>query len=52
MAVVKNFEDLECWKAARVLVNDVYEVLDNCRDFTFCDQMKRAALSVMNNIAE
>lgn len=49
------FEDLEAWKMARVLTNEVYA---HCRseplakDFGLSGQLRRAALSVMNNIAE
>jgi len=28
------------------------ESMKNCRDFSFCDQIKRASVSIMNNIAE
>lgn len=31
---------------------DVYEDFAKCRDFTFVDQIKRAAVSISNNIAE
>lgn len=31
---------------------NVYALLANCKDFSFRDQMQRAALSVMNNISE
>lgn len=49
---VERFEDLECWKAARELVGLVYALLSGCRDFSFRDQIQRAAVSVMSNIAE
>jgi len=55
MAKIERFEDLECWKAARELVNFVYEVSETGklkRDFDTKSQFRRAALSVMNNIAE
>ncbi len=51
----KSFEDLDAWKAARELTNEVYA---HCRreplsrDFGLCDQLRRAAVSAMNNIAE
>jgi four helix bundle protein len=52
---ITRFEDLECWKDARDIVNSVYCV---CRadgfkrDYSLTDQVKRAAISVMANIAE
>lgn len=52
MATVERFEDLLCWKKSRELVREVYYALDNCRDHGFRDQIQRAAISVMSNIAE
>ncbi len=52
MTTCKKFEDLEIWKEARVVVNQVYRSLKECRDYGFKDQMQRAAVSIMNNIAE
>ena len=49
---LNNFEEIESWKEARKLVADVYKSLQNCRDWGFRDQMQRAALSIMANIAE
>lgn len=52
---VKRFEDLECWKEAREIVNRVYRVCSVNgfkRDYTLADQIKRAAISIMANIAE
>ncbi|MDX6767746.1 MAG: four helix bundle protein [Candidatus Methylacidiphilales bacterium] len=48
----QRFEDLEIWQEARQLHFQAYVALESCRDFSFRDQMRRAALSVMNNIAE
>jgi len=53
--MVDKFEELDCWTVARELVNAVYATTADkaCgRDYAFVDQMRRAALSVMNNIAE
>lgn len=55
MAMVERFEDLRCWQEARYLVKIVYEMTakgEVSRDFGFKDQIRRAALSVMSNIAE
>lgn len=46
------FEDINAWKEARQLVKEVYFCFKECRDFAFRDQIQRAALSVMANIAE
>jgi len=51
----KSFEDLDAWKAARDLTNEVYALCRHDplnRDFGLTDQLRRAAVSAMNNIAE
>jgi four helix bundle protein len=53
--MVQKFEELECWRIARELTQVVYAATraDACRrDYGYCDQMRRAAVSVMNNVAE
>ena len=52
MGTIKNFEDLEIWMMSRELVNLIYSDLKKCRDFSFKDQITRAGISSMNNIAE
>ena len=55
MPTVKRFEDLHAWQAARELVRMVYEDTrqsEFSRDFGLKDQISRAAVSVMSNIAE
>lgn len=55
MAKIEKFEDLKCWQAARQLVKMVYVGCEEgkfVRDFDTKSQMRRAALSTMNNIAE
>ena len=52
MSFAKRFEELEIWQEARRLYRQVYSLLLVCKDYSFRDQMQRAALSVMNNIAE
>jgi four helix bundle protein len=53
---IKRFEDLECWKEARILVNMVYEAIHSNskfkKDFRLRDQVIDAAVSSMSNIAE
>jgi four helix bundle protein len=52
MATVKNFEDLEIWKMARENANLMFHDLKMCREYAFKDQLMRASISIMNNIAE
>ena len=52
MATVRQFEDLLCWQKARELTREVYRAFNECRDLGFRDQIQRAAVSVMSNIAE
>ena len=52
MATVKQFEDLICWKKSRILVREVYKAFQTQRDYGFKDQIQRASVSVMSNIAE
>lgn len=47
-----NFESLRVWQASRALVNAVYDIMENNKDWGFRDQIQRAAVSIMNNIAE
>jgi four helix bundle protein len=52
---VTNFEDLRCWQEARILTNMVFaacRTLPLSRDYASSDQFRRAALSIMNNVAE
>ncbi len=52
---IDRFEGLEVWKDARRLANLIYKVTGESRlakDFGLRDQMRRAAVSVMSNIAE
>jgi len=51
----ESFESSEAWLAARTLTNQVYAHCRGgtlARDFGLRDQLQRAAVSVMNNVAE
>lgn len=48
----QQFEDLKIWQKSKELALYVYASQKNSRDFSFRDQLQRAAISVMNNIAE
>ena len=55
MPTVTRFEDLEAWKMARDMTREIYRVTKKepfCRDFGLKDQICRASVSVMSNIAE
>ena len=55
MAAPQSFEATEAWKSARALTAAVYALCRReplVRDFGLCDQLRRAAVSVMNNLAE
>jgi four helix bundle protein len=52
---VKRFEDLEVWQEARRLTQIIYQLTKAekfSKDFSLRDQIQRAAVSVMSNIAE
>ena len=55
MGTFKKFEEIECWKKARELTGRIYEVSGKgnfAKDFGLKDQIRRAAVSIMSNIAE
>ena len=55
MATITRFEDIEAWKKARELTRLIYGCSGQgefARDFGLRDQIRRAAVSVMSNIAE
>ena len=49
---MKSVEQLSIWREARVFVVEIYKMLANNTDYGFKDQIQRAAVSIMNNIAE
>lgn len=49
---ITRFEDLNSWQKTRRIVQDVYRHFGNCKDYSFRDQVQRATISIMNNIAE
>jgi four helix bundle protein len=55
MSRIERFEDLEAWKLARVLTGLIYDVSgigEFNRDFALRDQLRRASISIVSNIAE
>jgi len=52
MSTIKRFEDLDVWKESKELNMLIFQSFSDIRNFSFRDQILRASLSVMNNIAE
>jgi four helix bundle protein len=55
MTKITRFEDLDCWREARILTNMVYEATNNSsfkKDLRLSGQIQAAATSTMANIAE
>ncbi len=48
----ERFEDIIAWQKSEELAIDVYKMFQFSKDFGFKDQIQRASVSVMNNIAE
>jgi four helix bundle protein len=49
---ITKFEELICWQRGQELVLFLYLIFKNNRDYGFKDQILRASVSIMNNIAE
>jgi four helix bundle protein len=52
---VRRFEDIQAWQEARILTKQVYAMTREgalSKDFGLRDQLQRASVSVMANIAE
>jgi four helix bundle protein len=49
---IDQFEDILAWQKAKVMTLRIYSSLKNIKDLGFKDQLCRASVSVMNNIAE
>jgi len=55
MATIERFEQIEAWQEARRLTDAIYALMSEgkfSRDFGLRDQIRRAAVSLTNNIAE
>ena len=48
----RSIENLFIWNESRIFVNAIYKIMATCKDYGFRDQIQRAAVSIMNNIAE
>ncbi|MFZ4543212.1 MAG: four helix bundle protein [Saprospiraceae bacterium] len=49
---IKNFEQIQAWQCAQEQAIFICKNFNELRDFSFRDQIQRAAVSISNNIAE
>lgn len=51
-----QFEDVPVWQESRILTNRIYKLIESSpklqKDYSLLDQLKRAAFSILLNIAE
>jgi four helix bundle protein len=55
MATFQSFEEIEAWQKARGFTREIYAVSNKgafSKDFGLRDQIRRASVSIMSNIAE
>jgi four helix bundle protein len=55
MSTISEFEDIDAWKKARTLTRQIREITSSkefSRDYSLKDQLRRASVSIMSNIAE
>ena len=55
MAMIQRFEDIQAWQESRILVKMIYSLTNKelfSRDYGMRDQIRRASVSTMANIAE
>ena len=55
MATITRFEEIDAWKKAREMTRLIYSITSTgefARDFGLRDQIRRASVSTMANIAE
>lgn len=49
---IGQFEDIIAWQKSKQLTTEIYGNFKNTPDRSFRDQIQRASVSIMNNIAE
>jgi len=49
---IERFEDIIAWQKAKEMIVSIYSLFKDNRDYGFRDQIQRASVSIMNNIAE
>jgi len=55
MGKIEKFEDIESWKLAREVTRLIYSASTAdrfARDYALCNQIRRASISSLSNIAE
>jgi four helix bundle protein len=55
MTTIRDVEDLEAWRKARILVREIYSMSGAGlfgRDFVLRDQIRKASISILSNISE
>lgn len=55
MGKIERFEDIQAWQKARELNKNIYDITKNAhfsKDFSLRDQIRKASISIMANIAE
>jgi four helix bundle protein len=55
MGTIRRFEEIEAWQTARMLTRRIYALSSQgtfAKDYGLRDQMRRASVSIMSNIAE
>jgi len=55
MSKIERFEDIQAWQKARKITNSIYRVSGKDKfkkDFALSDQIRKASISIMSNIAE
>ncbi|HRY36522.1 MAG TPA: four helix bundle protein [Candidatus Magasanikbacteria bacterium] len=49
---IEKFEDIIAWQKAKQITIIIFKIFEPSRDYSFKDQIQRASVSIMNNIAE
>ena len=49
---IKNFKELNVWKKSKSITISIYKIFIDIKDYSFRNQIQRASISIMNNIAE
>lgn len=49
---IKRFEELNIWIDAKILTLEIYSQMKGNNDYGYREQIQRASVSIMNNIAE
>jgi four helix bundle protein len=55
VATIKSFEELKVWKDSRLIVKEIYNIIDNFsrrESYGLISQITRVSVSIMSNIAE